>query len=75
MSKELQAALSGAKREEYRLYKSPEGHFYVLYVQDVIPSSQQTFEGAKQDVAKKVFETRLKALVDDWVGNCGRSLM
>jgi len=68
MNEEVQAALSGAKPEEYRLYKSPDEHFYVLYVQDVVPSSLQPYEEARNEIAKKVFNTKLKALVEDWTG-------
>lgn len=64
----LQTALLDAKPDEYRLYKSPAGHFYVLYVQDVIAPSQQPFEEAKRDVANKVFDMKVKALIDDWAG-------
>ncbi|RPI37404.1 MAG: peptidyl-prolyl cis-trans isomerase [Nitrospiraceae bacterium] len=68
LDQELQNSLRGAKPEEYRLFKSKEGHFYVLYIQGVAPSSLQPYEEAREDIGKKVFDMKVKALVDDWVG-------
>ncbi len=68
MNEEVRSALLGAKPEDYRLYKSPEGQFYVLYVQDVAPSSVQPYEELKRELAKIVFDRKLKKVVDDWAG-------
>jgi parvulin-like peptidyl-prolyl isomerase len=68
MSEEVQAALLGAKPEEYRIYKDADGHFYVLYVQDVVPPSLQPYEEAREKIAKKLYDAKLKELVDDWAG-------
>jgi parvulin-like peptidyl-prolyl isomerase len=59
-------ALSGAKSEEYRLYQSPEGYFYVLYVRDVVPSALQQFEEVREEIKKKVFNEKLNASVGEW---------
>jgi parvulin-like peptidyl-prolyl isomerase len=68
MSEEVQTALLGARAEDYRLYKSADGNFYVLYVQDVIPSSLQPYEETRKEIAKKVFDAKLKAVINDWTG-------
>jgi len=59
-------ALSGAKSEEYRLYQSPEGHFYVLYIRDVVPAALQRFEEVRDEIKKKVFNEKLNASVEEW---------
>lgn len=64
----VQKALSGAKPEEFRLYESPEGLFYVLYVRNVTPPALRPFEEAKEEIAKKVFNEKLNASVAEWAG-------
>ncbi len=59
-------ALSGAKSEEYRLYESPEGYFYILYVRDVVPPALQHFEEVREEIRKKVFNEKLNASVGEW---------
>jgi parvulin-like peptidyl-prolyl isomerase len=61
-------ALSGAKPGEYRLYQSPEGHFYVLYVVAAVPPGQQPYEQVREQVASGIFQEKLNALVGDWAG-------
>jgi len=51
---QLQKALDGAKSGDYRLYPSPEGIYYVLYVANAVPSRTQTFDEIKNDIAQKV---------------------
>ncbi|SPQ00539.1 conserved exported hypothetical protein [Candidatus Sulfobium mesophilum] len=62
----VRKTLSGAKSEEYRLYQSPEGYFYVLYVRDVVPSALQSFEDVRKEIEKKVFNEKLNASVGEW---------
>jgi parvulin-like peptidyl-prolyl isomerase len=62
----LRKSFSGAKPGDFRLYESPEGYFYALAIQDVIPAKPQPFEEAKKKIAKIVFDDKLKKLVEEW---------
>jgi parvulin-like peptidyl-prolyl isomerase len=62
----VRKSVSGAKRGDFRLYESPEGYFYALAIQDVIPSKPQPFEEAKKKIAKIVFDVKLKKAVEEW---------
>jgi len=62
----IQKALTAAHAEDYRLYESPEGGFYVLYVREVVPPGQQSFEVERGDIAKIVFNEKMGAAVEKW---------
>jgi len=62
----IRKSVSGAKPGDFRLYESPEGYFYVLAIQDVVPAKPQPFEEAKKKIAKIVFDDKLKKAVEEW---------
>lgn len=62
----VQKAVAGANAGDFRLYESPEGLFYVMYIYEVFPAKLQPFEAVKQEVAKKVFEDKLKKAIEHW---------
>jgi parvulin-like peptidyl-prolyl isomerase len=62
----VRKSVLGAKSGNFRLHESPEGHFYVLAVQGVIPAKPQPFEEAKKEIAKIVFSNKLKKAVEEW---------
>jgi len=62
----VRKSISGAKPGDFRLYESPEGYFYALAIQDVIPAKPQSFEDAKKKIAKIVFDDKLKKSVEEW---------
>jgi parvulin-like peptidyl-prolyl isomerase len=62
----VQKAVSGARVGDFRLYESPEGLFYVLVIQEVIPSRPQRYEDAREDAAKKVFDEKLKMAAEEY---------
>jgi hypothetical protein len=62
----VQKAIHGTKAGDFRLYQSPDGHFYVLAIQDVIPAKPQPYEEARETVARKVFDEKLKKAVEDY---------
>ncbi len=66
MPKGAQKALSGARPDDVRLYESPEGHFYVLYVRDVSPAREQPYEEVRERVFEKVYGSKLQDAVEDW---------
>jgi hypothetical protein len=62
----VRKSVSGAKPGDFRLYESPEGYFYALAIQDVIPLKPQPFEEAKKKIAKIVSDDKLKKAVEEW---------
>jgi len=62
----VRKSISGTNPGDFRLYESPEGYFYALAIQDVIPAKPQPFEEAKKKIAKIVFDDKLKKLVEEW---------
>jgi parvulin-like peptidyl-prolyl isomerase len=66
LPEKVQKAVSGANAGDFRLYESPQGQFYVLYVYQVVPAKVQPFEEVRQEIAKKVFDEKLKKSVELW---------
>lgn len=63
---DLQKALSGAVAGDYRLYTSPEGHVYVIFIEEDVPAKEQPYKEARDSVAKKLFKDKLNKSVGDW---------
>jgi len=66
MPEDVQKALSNAKPGDFRLYESPEGQFYILYVYHVVPPRPQPFESVNKDIAKQVYNDKVYKAVDAW---------
>jgi hypothetical protein len=66
LPEDLRQTISGATPGDFRLYESSEGHFYVLYIYHVIPPEPQPFEDVKRDVAKRVYEDKVRKAVEDY---------
>jgi parvulin-like peptidyl-prolyl isomerase len=62
----VQKAIHGARAGDFRLFESPQGYFYVFAIQDVIPSRTQPYEEAREMVAKKVFDDKVRKAVEDY---------
>jgi hypothetical protein len=62
----LQKAIHGARAGDYRFYESPDGLFYVLSIEKVVPSRPQAYEEAKKIIAKKVFDEKVRKAVEDY---------
>jgi len=62
----LHGILSGAQAGDVRLYSSPEGYHYLLYVRESFPGGVQKFEDVQDDIAKKVFSEKVKKAIDEW---------
>ncbi len=62
----VQKAIHGARTGDFRLYESSEGYFYALAIQNVIPSKPQPFEEAREAVAKRLFDEKVKEAVEDY---------
>jgi hypothetical protein len=63
---DVRQVLSGAKPGDFRLYESPQGHYYVLYVYHVIPAEPQPFQVVKKEIAKIVFDQKVTKAVEDY---------
>jgi len=63
---EIKAVLTDARPGDVRLAAGTPKHFYVLFVRDVTPSRAMPFEQAKDSLARKVFEEKLKKAVEEW---------
>lgn len=68
MPEGMQKALAGAKAGESRLYASPDDVFYVLAVQQVVPSNARPYDEVKEEIARKLHGERLKKNLDDYLG-------
>jgi hypothetical protein len=62
----LQKVISGAKDGDYRLYASPEGYFYVLFIQETISSRLQPYEEVREIVSRKVFDDKIRKAIEDY---------
>src|SRR4029078_2445191 len=54
LPEKIRTAVSGAKTGDGRLYSSPEGYHYLLYVTDAIPEKPAPFEKERGNIEKKV---------------------
>ena len=62
----IRKAIAGGEAGAIRFYASPEGPFYVLAIQGVIPAKPQPYEEAKEGVMKKVFAEKVKKAVEEY---------
>jgi hypothetical protein len=63
LPEDLRKTLSGANPGDFRLYESPEGYFYVLYIYHLVPAEPRPFESVKRDIAKEVFKDKARKAV------------
>lgn len=66
LPQDVQATLSNIKPGDFKLYESPQGHFYVLSIDQIIPPKPQPFESVREEIAKKVFNEKVKATIEQW---------
>lgn len=62
----VQKAVSGAKPGDFKLYASPEDHFYVLYIYHVVAPRLQPFEDVKSKIAENIYNDKLREAVEIW---------
>ncbi len=62
----VRKAIAGVRAGDFRLYASPEGHFYVLAIQDVVAPKPQPYEQARQEISKKVVDEKAKKAVEEY---------
>jgi hypothetical protein len=66
LPQDVQKAVSNAKPGDFKLYASPPGHFYVLSINQIIPPKPQPFESVKKEIAKRAFNEKVKATIEQW---------
>ena len=49
-----------------RLYAAPDGRFYVLSIEQEIPSKPKPYEETRDEIGRKIFDEKLKAAMADW---------
>jgi hypothetical protein len=64
----VRKAISGSKAGDLRVYASPEGYYYALSIQEVAPSKPKPFEEAREEIAKIVFNEKLKQAMTAYLG-------
>ncbi len=69
---DIRETVSGASKGDSRLYAETDGRYYLLYVDQIIEPVQQPFSTVKQDIAKKVFDTKVKESLENWAKQLGR---
>lgn len=62
---EMQKVIQDSKANDYKLHESPEGYFYVTYIEDIGPSNIRPLGEVREDVIKKAYNNKLKKKVED----------
>lgn len=66
MPEGMQKALTGAKSGEFKLYESPEGHTYVLAVQQVLGSTAKPYDEVREEISRRVYGEKIKKGVESY---------
>lgn len=66
LPQDIRGLLDDITIEDYRLYSSPEGYYYVLYVQDIYPSGQKNYEEVKKELAEQVYNDKISKELKEW---------
>ncbi len=69
----VRAAVSDARSDDFRLFESPQGDYYVLHVQQVIPPTQRPFEQVQADIRAIVFKSALSKSLEEWIQKLRKS--
>ena len=64
LPEDMRRVLSGVKPGEFKLYENSGDGYYVLYVYEVIAPELQPFDKVKKEIAKKVFDEKVKRAVE-----------
>jgi hypothetical protein len=64
---DVQKALSGVNVEDFRLFESSKGHFYILYITEIVPPVQQPFGKVESEIRNEVFFIKLNEALSEWI--------
>jgi parvulin-like peptidyl-prolyl isomerase len=62
----VRKTVSGGKTGDFKLYESPDHYFYVLYIQEVVPSRPQPYDETKGDITRKIYNEKLRKAVEEY---------
>jgi hypothetical protein len=62
----VQQAVAGANPGDFRLYESPDNHYYVLFIQDTFASRPLPFEEVISAIKKEVVNKKIQQSLQDW---------
>ena len=66
LPEDVQKSVAGAKTGDLRLFESPEKHFYVLFIKEVIPPRPQPYPEAREKIAKKIYGQKITKAVEEY---------
>jgi hypothetical protein len=62
----VRKAVNGAKTGDFRLYESSKNHYYVLYIQEEIPSKPQPYAEVREKIARKIYNEKLTKAAEEY---------
>ena len=63
---DLQKSLTKAQQGDSLLYDVPDGFHYIVNVETIFPAKPQPYAQARAEIAKHLFDGRIRDLVDHW---------
>ncbi len=66
LPEDIQKAIARPRAGDFRLYEGPEGTYYVLNIQEVIPAKPRPFEEVREPIREIVYGKRLNKSVEEW---------
>lgn len=66
LSEDISKVLTGVKIGDARLYEDPKGYFYVLYIQDIVPSKPQSLKEVRDMIYKRLYVKRLNSSIEEY---------
>jgi parvulin-like peptidyl-prolyl isomerase len=66
LPEDVQKSVSGARTGDFRLLGTPENHFYVLFIQEVIPQRPQPYSEAGEKIANKIYNEKITKAVEQY---------
>jgi parvulin-like peptidyl-prolyl isomerase len=66
LTEKIKEAVASAKRGDVKLAATPDGLFYVIVIQDIIPAKPEPFDEHKKAITQKLFYEKLNKALDNW---------
>lgn len=60
----VRTAVAATKAGDVRLYTSPENHYYVLAIQDVVASLPRPLDQVRKEISERVLDAKIKQAVE-----------
>lgn len=62
----VREVLSNAGQGDHRIFESSEGHFYVLNINELIPSKPRPFKETRKEIADIIFKRKVEESIEKW---------